>query len=141
MGLGEEENFIASDITAILKYTRNVYFLENDEYVHIVRDEVTILDGNRNVVEKEIKEINWGVEAATKGGYNYFMLKEIYEQSKRVKENLLRILNANVEIQLDDIKITNEDLDSKSSHCNALIKTFRGAKNVEVCATKIKRER
>ncbi|MGN1033359.1 MAG: glutamine--fructose-6-phosphate transaminase (isomerizing), partial [Intestinibacter sp.] len=111
VGLGEDENMIASDIPAILKYTRNVYFLENGEFVHILGDKVTVLNENKEVVEKEVSEITWDVEAASKGGFDSFMAKEIYEQPKGVEDTLLRRLDENGRIKLDDIKITKEDLD------------------------------
>ena len=111
VGLGEDENMIASDIPAILKYTRNVYFLENGEFVHILGDKVTVLNENKEVVEKELSEITWDVEAASKGGFDSFMSKEIYEQPKGVEDTLLRRLDENGRIKLDDIKITKEDLD------------------------------
>ena len=111
VGLGEDENMIASDIPAILKYTRNVYFLENGEFVHILGDKVTVLNENKEVVQKEVSEITWDVEAASKGEFDSFMAKEIYEQPKGVEDTLLRRLDENGRIKLDDIKITKEDLD------------------------------
>ena len=111
VGLGEDENMIASDIPAILKYTRNVYFLENGEFVHILGDKVTVLNENKEIVEKEVSEITWDVEAASKGGFDSFMAKEIYEQPKGVEDTLMRRLDENGRIKLDDIKITKEDLD------------------------------
>ena len=111
VGLGEDENMVASDIPAILKYTRSVYFLENGEFVHILGNKVTVLNENKEVVEKEVSEITWDVEAASKGGFDSFMSKEIYEQPKGVEDTLLRRLDENGRIKLDDIKITKEDLD------------------------------
>ena len=88
IGVGEGENFIASDMSAILQYTRNYYLLDVDEIACIEKDKITIKDIHGNVVNKELQTATWDVDAAQKGGFEHFMLKEIYEQPTAVKTTI-----------------------------------------------------
>lgn len=80
VGIGENENFIASDVPAILEYTRNYYLLEHEEIAVLEKDRVQVFDAFGTPVQKELKTADWDVEAIGKGGYAHFMLKEIHEQ-------------------------------------------------------------
>ena len=86
IGKGNGENFIASDIPALLNYTREVYFLEEEEIAVITDNDISIYDSNRNKIERDIYHVTWDIEAAEKSGYAHFMLKEIHEQPKIVRE-------------------------------------------------------
>jgi glutamine---fructose-6-phosphate transaminase (isomerizing) len=106
IGLGENENFIASAIPAFLAETRSALGVKNDEIVTVHKGDVTITDAEGNVVEREPEEITWDEDAAEKGGYETFMLKEIHEQPDSVAETITDRLPT-----LDGVDLSDVDLD------------------------------
>lgn len=109
VGTSPEENLIASDVPAVLKYTRDVYFLENEEIVKLTRDGLHFYNIDEEELEKEATHIDWDMNAAEKGGYEHFMLKEMHEQPKAVKDTLTpRIKNGDVVIE--ELGMTDEEI-------------------------------
>ncbi|MEG6523339.1 glutamine--fructose-6-phosphate transaminase (isomerizing) [Desulfotomaculum sp. 1211_IL3151] len=111
VGLGEGENLLASDIPALLKHTRNCYLLNDGDVVDLRADQVIIRDVTGNIVQKEIFKVTWDAEEAEKGGYDHFMLKEINEQPRALRDTLKgRISHAGDKVILDEIKMTTQQI-------------------------------
>ena len=89
IGLGNGENFVASDVTALLKHTNRMLYIEDGEVVRVTKDSVRILDSSGKDVRREPQKVAWNIEDAEKGGYPHFMLKEIYEQPSAIHDSLL----------------------------------------------------
>ncbi|HHW30661.1 MAG TPA: glutamine--fructose-6-phosphate transaminase (isomerizing) [Clostridiaceae bacterium] len=111
VGLGKGENYIASDIPAILEYTRDIYILEDKEIAHVKKDEVKIFNYLGAQIKKDVFHVEWDVAAAEKSGYEHFMMKEMCEEPKAIRDTVNpRITDG--QVALDSINITSEELEN-----------------------------
>ena len=110
-GIGKGCNFIASDIPALLKYVREIYLVENNETLVVTKGDIKIFDEDGNRVKRDVFHVTWDADAAEKGGYEHFMLKEIHEQPKGLEDTLnKRIKDGNI-INIDGINMTKKDIE------------------------------
>lgn len=118
LGVGKDENFIASDVSALLAYVRDVIFLENDDIAEIKKDSIKIFDKNGNEAKRTVQKILWDAIQAEKCGYKHFMLKEIYEQSQTIQDTFRgRISVEDNKILLETVKISKDFLNKISRIC------------------------
>ncbi len=109
-GLGETGNFVASDIAALVSHTQNMYLLEDDEITEVSAEKVSVYDIDLNLIKKEIFKVDWDVKSAEKEGYDHFMLKEIHEQPRAVRDTISSRIGESNEIILDNINLDYEYL-------------------------------
>jgi glucosamine--fructose-6-phosphate aminotransferase (isomerizing) len=111
VGIGKDEAFIASDVPAILNYTRDIVYLENKEFVVLTSNGVDIFSLEGEKIEKEICHITWNADAAEKAGFEHFMIKEIHEQPKALRDTMTSRIVPGKSINLDNISLTKEDIE------------------------------
>lgn len=109
VGVSDSGNYIASDVPAILKHTREVHYIENGEIVKLTREKVNFYNSDLEPIEKELKTIEWDISAAEKGGYEHFMLKEIHEQPKAVRDTLSPRIKGN-DIVIEELNMSEEEI-------------------------------
>ena len=109
LGVENGECFVASDVPAILKYTRNVYYIGNLELARLQKGAITFYNLDGDEIEKEPVEIKWDAEAAEKAGFEHFMMKEIHEQPKAVQDTLSSVVKDG-QIDLSEIGLTDENI-------------------------------
>lgn len=109
LGVADGETYLASDVPAILKYARNVYYIGNMEIARLQKGEVTFYNLDGDEIEKELVEITWDAEAAEKGGYEHFMMKEIHEQPKAIQDTLASVMKDGA-IDLSAVGLSDEEI-------------------------------
>lgn len=109
IGVQDGETYLASDVPAILKYCRNVYYIGNLEIARLSKGNVTFFNIDREEIQKELTEIKWDAEAAEKGGFEHFMMKEIHEQPKAVLDTINSVLK-NDKVDLSEIGLSDEEI-------------------------------
>ena len=109
LGVADGETYLASDVPAILKYARNVYYIGNMEIACLQKGEITFYNLDGDEIEKELVEITWDAEAAEKGGYEHFMMKEIHEQPKAIQDTLASVMKDGA-IDLSSVGLSDEEI-------------------------------